>query len=217
MSLEENIGNSTDINPFVNLTAELQQRMLFSLLYLASRPVFYDEIAPIFKAETKEEFEEKIVPVINRINDELSSRLAPYKIFIDSINHKVELSLEKETLEKITFSAYIFREYQRNLSRDKIKVLVFIAYKTIIRHSEITIEDIISKLGVNSVAVINELEKDGLVFQNKVDRKDKIVRFELSNLFYELFGFPQEPFELSRILREQLISFLEEEEVEEFE
>ena len=196
------------------LNASERQHLLFCLLYLANRPVSLEVMAILYNVNTVEEFRNVVVPVLQKINEELSSRSAPYSIYFNEEDYSSWLRLNDEMLEKIKFSPYIFLEEQKELSREKMKVLSYIAYKTIIQHLEVTLDDIMVHTGVTGVNLVPEIEKDGWIYQKKSkrsDSKNRIISFELTNKFYDSLGFPQESLELSKVLREQMLRFLEEE------
>ena len=205
---EEELALLNDLNPVE------RQHLLFGLLYLANRPVSLEEMAPIYNVNTVEEFRSVVVPVLKKINEELASRSAPYTIYFNEEDYSSWLHLTDEMLEKINFSTYIFLEEQKELSREKMKVLSFIAYKTIIQHLEVTLDDIMAHTGVTGVNLVPEIEKEGWIYQKKSkrsDSKNRIISFELTNKFYDSLGFPQESLELSKVLRDQMLRFLEEE------
>ena len=205
---EEELTLLNDLNPVE------RQHLLFGLLYLANRPVSLEEMAPIYNVNTVEEFRSVVVPVLKKINEELASRSAPYTIYFNEEDYSSWLHLTDEMLEKINFSTYIFLEEQKELSREKMKVLSFIAYKTIIQHLEVTLDDIMAHTGVTGVNLVPEIEKEGWIYQKKSkrsDSKNRIISFELTNKFYDSLGFPQESLELSKVLRDQMLRFLEEE------
>lgn len=191
-----------------------KQYLLFSLLYLASRPVFFDEILPIIPFSSTEEFDQFVIPIINRMNQELNSRSAPYYIHVNKDKHVLSIELKKEILKKIEFSDLLFEKSKYKISREKMKILSFVSYKTIIRHTLASLDDLMSKFGVSGINLTNELEKDGFIYQKRIELEDKgkLVTYELTNKFFEIMNFPKEQLELSGYLRDFFTNYLTEEE-----
>ncbi|MHA1990234.1 MAG: SMC-Scp complex subunit ScpB [Candidatus Hodarchaeales archaeon] len=215
---QEPVEEDDRIESMINeMDAGEKQYLLFSLLYLASRPVFFDEILPIIPFTSSEEFDQFVTPMINRINEELKSRSAPYYVHVNKEKHVLSIELDKEILKKIEFSELIFSKSKLKISREKMKILSFISYKTIIRHTLASLDDLMSKFGVSGINLTNELEKDGFVYQKRIELEDrgKLVTYELTNKFFEVMNFPKEQLELSGYLRDFFTNYLTEEEEDE--
>ena len=204
-------SEKTHGNLLKKLNKQSKQQLLLSFLYMIDRPVFFEELEALLGAE---DFEINVLPLLEHLREDLRSRDAPYNVNIDSESHSVSISLENSVLKKIEFSDYIFpKKYV--LDRDKTKILVLIAFKTIIKHSEITLDEIIQKLGVTSLGLVTELERDGLVSQRMQERGEKVIHFRLTDHFLDIMGFPNDPFELSEFLRESFMQYFASDEDEE--
>ena len=192
-----------------------KQQLIFSLIFLAKRPVTFDEISQIIPYSTDEGNYSLIKPIINRINAELNSRSAPYTIIENKNEKTFKLALKKELIEKISFSNYVFT---LKIPRSKMKILSFITYKTIIRHNIVSLDDILSKFGVMGINQTNELEKEGLLYQKRLELEDKgkLIIYELTNHFFDIMSFPKEKLLISQHLRDFVTDYLTEEEEDDF-
>ncbi len=99
-----------------------------------------------------------------------------------------------------------------------MKILSFITYKTIIRHNIVSLDDILAKFGVMGINQTNELEKEGLIYQKRLELEDKgkLVIYELTNYFFETMSFPREKLLVSQYLRDFVTDYLTEEEEDDF-
>jgi chromosome segregation and condensation protein ScpB len=191
-------------------------QLLFSILYLAAKPVKLSNLLPIFNIQSPIEIV-LAQNLIQKLNEDLESRSAPYEVIwsgIGSIENSIlELILKPEYRSQLTFSNYFVK--QEKLSRDKIKILSYIAYQNHLKHESISLEgliDILENSGFekyNISKLLTELEKDGLLFKKRGKGSSNTTKIALSMRFFDLMGLPKDKISLGPALREELLKVLE--------
>ena len=203
------IFSNEEIKFFNKMSLHDRTQLLFSILYLASRPVSEEDLKPLTDFQ-KAKNEINLTQLVKELNSELDSRSSPYTITWNKEQKLLSLTLKPQFIKDLSFSDYFFKI--ENISRDKYKVLSFITFKIYMEHSHCTVDELLKMKNTFSMdelklaKILFDLEQENLIYQVKKGSSNDIF---LTNQFFEIMGLPRDKFQLGPILRNELIKVIE--------
>lgn len=140
-------------------------KVVEAILFVASRPVGVDEI---IKAGVSKKNLEKAI-------NELKNRYKNSAIEIVEVDDKYVMQIRNE------FAEHVKKFAPMNISKSVLKTLAIIAYHQPVKQSEMK-----KIVGSQIYEHVKELKKEGFI-KTKREGRTKII--EVSNYFYDYFGF----------------------------